>query len=58
MRGRPSRGELNEAAAWIRLRSQQRREECDEEGLPYLDVGALGFQAAMQQARGHLLERG
>jgi hypothetical protein len=53
-----SRGELNEAAAWIRLHSQQLREECDEEGLLYLDVGALGFQAAMQQARGHLLGRG
>jgi hypothetical protein len=53
-----SRGELNEAAAWIRLRSLQLREECDEEGLLYLDVGALGFRAAMQQARGHLLGRG
>jgi len=53
-----SRGVLNEAAAWIRLRSQQLREECDEGGLLYLDVGALGFQPAVQQARGHLLGRG
>jgi hypothetical protein len=53
-----SRGVLNEAAAWIRLRSQQLRKECDEKGLLYLDVGALGLQAAMQQARGHLLGRG
>jgi Transposase DDE domain len=50
-----SRAELNEAAAWIRRRSQQLRDECDQEGLRYLDLGALGFQAAMRQARGHLL---
>ena len=52
-----SHAELNEAAAWIRLRSQQLREECGAEGLLYLDVGAVGFQAAMQQARSHLLGR-
>ena len=52
-----SRAELIEAAAWIRLRSHQLREECGEEGLPYLDVGALGFHAAVQQARRHLLGR-
>ncbi len=52
-----SRAELDEAAAWIRRRSRRLREECDEEGLLYLDVGALGFEAAMRQARGHLLGR-
>jgi hypothetical protein len=31
------------------------RDECRKEGLPYIDVGALGFHAAMQQARGHLV---
>jgi hypothetical protein len=55
--GEASRAELNAAAAWIRLRSQQLRKECAEEGLPYLDMGALGFHAAVQQARGHLLGR-
>ena len=49
--------ELEQAAGWIRQRSQQLREECREEGLPYLDVGALGFRAAGRQARGHLLGR-
>jgi hypothetical protein len=52
-----SRAELDEAAAWIRLRSQQLRDQCDQEGLLYLDVGAVGFRAAMRQARGHLLGR-
>jgi len=41
-----SRAELDEAAAWIRHRSHQLREECREETLPYVDVGAVGFQAA------------
>ncbi len=50
-----SRAELDEAAAWIRRRSDQLREECREQGLPYVDVGALGFPAALQQARRHLL---
>src|SRR6266487_4126107 len=53
-----SRAELEEAAAWIRRRSDQLRDECGTQGLPYLDVGALGFQAAMRQARRHLLGRG
>jgi len=50
-----SRAELDQAAAWIRLRSEQLRDQCDREGLRYLDMGALGFQTTMQQARGHLL---
>src|SRR4029450_6463991 len=55
--GEASRAELTEAAAWIRDRSNQLRDECREEGLPYVDVGAVGFEAAMQQARRHLLRR-
>jgi len=49
--------ELDEAAAWIRQRSRRLREECRQKRLPYVDVGALGFQAAMEQARRHLLGR-
>ena len=49
-----SRPELAKAA-WIRQRSNRLRAECREEGLPYVDVGALGFQAAMQQARRYLI---
>jgi len=52
-----STAELNEAAAWIRRRSHQLRHECQAEGLPYVDVGALGFHDAMQQARRRLLDR-
>jgi predicted kinase len=52
-----SRAELTETAAWIRKRSHQLREQCREEGLPYVDVGVLGFASAMQQARRHLLNR-
>ena len=52
-----SRAELDEAAAWIRRRSRQLRDECDQEEQLYLDLGAVGFQAAMEQARGHLLGR-
>jgi hypothetical protein len=55
--GEASREELNEAATWIRRRSHELREECREEGLPYVDVAALGFEASMQQARRHLLRR-
>ena len=47
--------ELDEAAAWIRHRSSQLRQECQAEGQPYVDVGALGFNDAMRQARRHLL---
>ena len=53
--GQASRAELAEAAAWIRHRSHQLREQCREEGLPYVDVGAFGFEAAMQHARRHLI---
>lgn len=52
-----SAAELDEAAAWIRDRSGQLREECLAEGLPYVDVGALGFEDAMRQARRYLLGR-
>jgi hypothetical protein len=48
--------ELDRAAVWIRRRSQQLREECQNAGTPYVDVGILGFEAAMQQARRHLVE--
>jgi hypothetical protein len=53
-----SREELGEAAAWIRRRSRQLREECEDAGVPYVDVGEVGFEAAMVRARGHLLTRG
>jgi hypothetical protein len=52
-----SRTELDGAAAWIRQRSHQLHEECRNERLPYVDVGTLGFQTAMQQARRLLLRR-
>ena len=53
-----SREELHEAAAWIRRRSRQLREECADAGVPYVDVGQIGFEAAMVRARRHLLARG
>ena len=53
-----AREELGEAAAWIRRRSRQLREECGAAGVPYVDVGELGFEAAMRQARRLLLGRG
>jgi hypothetical protein len=46
--------ELSEAAAWIRRRSRQLRAQCRAAGLPYVDVGELGFEAAMRQAGRHL----
>jgi hypothetical protein len=52
--GEATRAQLTEAAAWIRHRSHQLRKQCREEALPYVDVGALGFEAAIQQARHHL----
>jgi predicted kinase len=52
-----SREELREAAAWIRRRSRQLREECGDAGVPYVDVGDVGFEAAMVQARRQLLAR-
>jgi len=53
-----SPAELREAAAWIRRRSKQLRDECGEAGVPYVDVGELGFEAAMLEARRLLLGRG
>ena len=53
-----SRAELGEAAAWIRRRSGQLREECRVAGVPYVDVGEVGFEAAMLQARRLLLGHG
>ena len=53
-----ARAELGEAAAWIRRRSRQLREECGAAGVPYVDVGELGFEAAMLQARRLLLGGG
>ncbi|HEY5990815.1 MAG TPA: hypothetical protein VIV12_31125 [Streptosporangiaceae bacterium] len=50
-----SAAELGEAAAWIRQRSRQLRHECQAEGQRYIDIGALGFHDAIQQARRHLL---
>jgi hypothetical protein len=47
--------ELDQAAAWIRRRSRQLRGECADTGVPYVDVGELGFEAAMRQARRLLL---
>ena len=51
------RGELVEAAAWIRQRSHELRAECGTAGLAYLDVGELGFDAAMREGRHHLIDR-
>ncbi len=53
-----SREELHEAAAWIRQRSRQLRQECADAGVPYVDVGEVGFEATMARARRHLLARG
>lgn len=47
--------ELKEAAVWIRQRSQQLRAECRNVGLPYVDVGELGFESALREARRHLV---
>jgi hypothetical protein len=46
-----SPAELAHAAAWIRQRSHQLRDECRQRGVPYIDVGALGHQVAMRHAR-------
>jgi hypothetical protein len=53
-----SRGELDKAATWIRQRSRQLRDECGDAGVPYVDVGEVGFEAAMVEARRRLLGRG
>ena len=47
--------ELDAAAAWIRDRSRQLRARCTEAQVPYVDVGELGFDAAMDEATLHLL---
>jgi hypothetical protein len=49
-----TRQDLGDAASWIRRRSQQLRDEC---GQAYVDVGEVGFEAAMIDARRHLLGR-
>ena len=38
-----ARAELGEAAAWIRRRSRQLREECGAARVPYVDVGGAGL---------------
>jgi hypothetical protein len=53
-----SREELHEAVTWIRWRSRQLRDECGHAGVPYVDVGEVGFEAAMVEARRQLLGRG
>jgi hypothetical protein len=50
-----SRSELDAAAAWIRRESDYFRGECARLVLPYVDVGGLGFDAAMVEARHYLL---
>ncbi|HEY6596692.1 MAG TPA: hypothetical protein VI011_21705 [Asanoa sp.] len=50
-----SRAELDAAASWIRQESGWYRRECARLSLPYVDVGDLGFDAAMAEARRHLL---
>jgi len=47
--------ELRESASWIRHRGRQLRQQCDALHVPYLDVGELGFEAAMTEARRLLL---
>ena len=53
-----SREELSEAATWIRQRSKQLYEECLNAGIMYIDVGEVGFETAMVEARSYLLRRG
>ena len=50
-----SSGALREAASWIRRRSRQLRQQCDELRVPYIDIGEAGFEAAMAEARRLLL---
>ena len=47
--------ELDTTAAWIRREGNHYRRECARLGLPYVDVGDLGFDAAMAEPRRHLL---
>jgi len=51
------RAELDAIAAWIRQESDYYRRDYARLGLPYVDVGDLGFDAAMTEARRHLLGR-
>jgi hypothetical protein len=53
--GDASRAELDATAAWIRHESEHYRSECARLALPYVDVGELGFDTAMIEARRHLL---
>jgi hypothetical protein len=50
--------ELRESADWIRRRSRQLRQQCEAMDVPYIDVGEVGFEAAMTEARRLLLGRG
>jgi len=50
-----SRTELDATAAWIREESEYYRQECARLVLPYVDVGGLGFDPAMTEARRRLL---
>jgi len=52
-----SREELREAAAWIRRRSRELHGGCAAAGVPHIDMGELGSEAAMVQARRELLAR-
>jgi predicted kinase len=47
--------ELEAAAAWIRVRSRQLRNQCRDAGLFYIDVAEAGFEIAMAEARRALL---
>jgi len=53
-----SREELREAATWIRRRSRQLHDECGDAGVPHVDVGEVGFENGMVDARRHLLGPG
>lgn len=50
-----SQVELDATAAWVRQESDYYRRECARLVLPYVDVGVLGFDPAMTEARLHLL---
>lgn len=50
-----SRADFDVTAAWIRHESGHYRQECNRLLLPYVDVGDIGFDAAMREARTHLL---
>ena len=50
-----SPGELRESAGWIRHRSRELAQQCTALRVPYVDVGRVGFPAAMAEARRLLL---